>query len=255
MPFLLPRSLPRPCPRCHPGGFVAPTPIQAGAIPPSCKVDLLGAAQTGSGKRRLQTALAAAAAAQRHRRPAPGAPPVAVPTANWLRRWAKLQPGTAPAANRSRSPSCLAAYPSTRRCWACAVAGADIVVATPGRLLDLVDHNALRLSAVAHLVLDEADRLLDLGFAENCSACWRCCPPGGKTTCFSRPPFPLQCRRWPMAFFRTRAGRGAPPRQRALPSNNAPLRWMSSRRTRLLRHLVKEHDVARAGVCGHAVRG
>ena len=40
------------------------------------------------------------------------------------------------------------------------------MVATPGRLLDLVDHNALRLAAVETLVLDEADRLLDLGFAE-----------------------------------------------------------------------------------------
>src|ERR1700730_554897 len=44
--------------------------------------------------------------------------------------------------------------------------GADIVVATPGRLLDLVDHNALRLAPTAALVLDEADRLLDLGFAD-----------------------------------------------------------------------------------------
>lgn len=44
--------------------------------------------------------------------------------------------------------------------------GADIVVATPGRLLDLVDHNALQLDNVAHLVLDEVDRLLDLGFME-----------------------------------------------------------------------------------------
>ena len=44
--------------------------------------------------------------------------------------------------------------------------GADIVVATPGRLLDLVDHNALHLDNVAHLVLDEVDRLLDLGFTE-----------------------------------------------------------------------------------------
>jgi ATP-dependent RNA helicase RhlE len=44
--------------------------------------------------------------------------------------------------------------------------GADVIVATPGRLLDLVDHNAVSLSAVSTLVLDEADRLLDLGFAD-----------------------------------------------------------------------------------------
>jgi ATP-dependent RNA helicase RhlE len=44
--------------------------------------------------------------------------------------------------------------------------GTDIVVATPGRLLDLIDHNALALSGVQMLVLDEADRLLDLGFSD-----------------------------------------------------------------------------------------
>ncbi len=44
--------------------------------------------------------------------------------------------------------------------------GADVIVATPGRLLDLIDHNAVSLSAVESLVLDEADRLFDLGFAD-----------------------------------------------------------------------------------------
>jgi len=44
--------------------------------------------------------------------------------------------------------------------------GADIVVATPGRLLDLVEKNALRLSFVEVLVVDEADRLLSLGFGD-----------------------------------------------------------------------------------------
>lgn len=44
--------------------------------------------------------------------------------------------------------------------------GADVVVSTPGRLLDVVAHHALRLDHVATLVLDEADRLLDLGFAD-----------------------------------------------------------------------------------------
>jgi superfamily II DNA/RNA helicase len=44
--------------------------------------------------------------------------------------------------------------------------GTHVLVATPGRLLDLLAHNALALSAVQTLVLDEADRLLDLGFAD-----------------------------------------------------------------------------------------
>jgi ATP-dependent RNA helicase RhlE len=44
--------------------------------------------------------------------------------------------------------------------------GADVVVATPGRLIDLIDHNALSLAHVKTLVLDEADKLLDMGFAD-----------------------------------------------------------------------------------------
>ncbi|MBE0504970.1 MAG: DEAD/DEAH box helicase [Desulfuromonadales bacterium] len=47
-----------------------------------------------------------------------------------------------------------------------AVNGVDLLIATPGRLLDLVGKNALQLTAVETLVLDEADRLLDLGFSE-----------------------------------------------------------------------------------------
>ncbi len=44
--------------------------------------------------------------------------------------------------------------------------GADIVVATPGRLLDLIRHNAVTIAHIKALVLDEADRLLELGFAD-----------------------------------------------------------------------------------------
>jgi superfamily II DNA/RNA helicase len=44
--------------------------------------------------------------------------------------------------------------------------GTDILIATPGRLIDLIKHNALKLSGVQTLVLDEADKLLELGFQE-----------------------------------------------------------------------------------------
>lgn len=44
--------------------------------------------------------------------------------------------------------------------------GADFIIATPGRLLDVIGHNALDLSTIGALVLDEADRLLDTGFQD-----------------------------------------------------------------------------------------
>jgi ATP-dependent RNA helicase RhlE len=63
--------------------------------------------------------------------------------------------------------------------------GADIVVATPGRLLDLVGHNALRLQDVQQLVLDEADRLLDLGFADELQRVLALLPAQRQTLLFS----------------------------------------------------------------------
>jgi len=44
--------------------------------------------------------------------------------------------------------------------------GTDILIATPGRLIDLIEHNALKISGIQTLVLDEADKLLELGFQE-----------------------------------------------------------------------------------------
>jgi superfamily II DNA/RNA helicase len=63
--------------------------------------------------------------------------------------------------------------------------GAHLVVATPGRLLDLLDHNALRLSDLGCLVLDEADRLLDLGFADELGRLLAAVPVNRQTLLFT----------------------------------------------------------------------
>lgn len=66
-----------------------------------------------------------------------------------------------------------------------AVYGADIVVATPGRLLDLLAQNAMRLSDVEILVLDEADKMLELGFADEMNQLFDQLPKKRQTILFS----------------------------------------------------------------------
>jgi ATP-dependent RNA helicase RhlE len=63
--------------------------------------------------------------------------------------------------------------------------GSDILVATPGRLLDLISSNAIKLDRVKTLVLDEADRMLSLGFTEELSALLALMPTKKQTLLFS----------------------------------------------------------------------
>ncbi|MCL1141578.1 DEAD/DEAH box helicase [Shewanella gaetbuli] len=63
--------------------------------------------------------------------------------------------------------------------------GADIVVATPGRLLDLISSNALTLNQLSHLVLDEADRMLSLGFTDELKQILALMPKQKQTLLFS----------------------------------------------------------------------
>ncbi len=64
-------------------------------------------------------------------------------------------------------------------------AGVDVVVATPGRLLDLLKQREISLANVAYLVLDEVDRMFDMGFIEDVSAIIRACPRKRQTLFFS----------------------------------------------------------------------
>ncbi|MDY0012949.1 MAG: DEAD/DEAH box helicase [Rhodocyclaceae bacterium] len=147
-------------------GYTTPTPIQAQAIPLVIQGgDLLAAAQTGTGKTAgftlpLLHRLAAADAP----RPAPGRPRVLilVPTrelaaqvAESVDTYGKHLPFTSlvmfggvninPQISALKKP-------------------VDILIATPGRLLDHIGQKTLNLSAIEVLVLDEADRMLDMGF-------------------------------------------------------------------------------------------
>jgi ATP-dependent RNA helicase RhlE len=63
--------------------------------------------------------------------------------------------------------------------------GIEILIATPGRLLDLIDHNALSISGIRHLVIDEADKMFQLGFGEEMNKLFALMPVAKQTTLFS----------------------------------------------------------------------
>ena len=145
----------------------SPTPIQQGAIAPALAGrDVLGSAQTGSGKtlafalpllQRLQPNIS------RVRQPQAL---VLVPTRELAAQVGEVIQALAQTLPQRVKVSVFFGGVSINPQMMGLRGGTDVVVATPGRLLDLVSHNALKLDAIALLVLDEADRMLDLGFAD-----------------------------------------------------------------------------------------
>ena len=148
--------------------YRVPTPIQAAAIPAVLQGrDVLASAQTGSGK----TAAFALPLLQQLER-APRSTPrrtralVLVPTRELAAQVAEVIHALARHLPQPIKLACVFGGVSINPQMMALRGGADVVVATPGRLLDLVDHNALGLAGASLLVLDEADRLLDAGFAD-----------------------------------------------------------------------------------------
>jgi ATP-dependent RNA helicase RhlE len=141
-------------------GYTAPTPIQEAAIPAIIKGrDVVGCAQTGTGKTAAFTLPAIQRVRAGSRRPTVL---IVTPT----RELAAQIEGVAKQAARHTQHRVAVVYggvgygpqaSALRR-------GVDILVATPGRLLDLCQQGDCNLSHVEVLVLDEADRMLDMGF-------------------------------------------------------------------------------------------
>ncbi|WP_294286167.1 DEAD/DEAH box helicase [uncultured Chryseobacterium sp.] len=63
--------------------------------------------------------------------------------------------------------------------------GVEVLIATPGRLLDLIDHNAVSISGIRHLIIDEADKMFQLGFGEELDKLFAMMPVAKQTTLFS----------------------------------------------------------------------
>jgi superfamily II DNA/RNA helicase len=118
--------------------------------------------------------------------------------------------------------------------------GADVVVATPGRLLDLVQKNALSLGEVQALVLDEADRLLSMGFGEELGRVLELLPRERQTLLLSAT-FPPAVEALTSNLLRdpTRFRIKAEPRETPLIAQRA-IEVDVGKRTQLLRHLLQE---------------
>jgi len=172
-------------------GFTVPTPIQTEAIPAVLRgADVWASAQTGSGK----TAAFALPALQRHQDLALAQRPgstrrvhtlVIAPTRELAAQVGEVLRSLGQPLAQPPKVAVVFGGVSINPQMMALRGGADIVVATPGRLLDLVAHNALKLANVQLLVLDEADRLLDLGFADELNRVLALLPQERQTLFFS----------------------------------------------------------------------
>ncbi|MBN8817743.1 MAG: DEAD/DEAH box helicase [Sphingomonas sp.] len=146
-------------------GYADPTPIQQQAIPALMQGrDLLGIAQTGTGKTAAFSlpSLHRLAANPQPRKPASCRMLVLSPTRELAAQIAENMRGYAKYLSLNVQVI-FGGVPVGKQARAL-VPGTDILVATPGRLLDLIDQRALTLRNVEIFVLDEADQMMDLGF-------------------------------------------------------------------------------------------
>lgn len=227
-------------------GFDTPTPIQQQAIPVILQGrDVLATAQTGSGKTAafalpLLQRLLTVAPADGHRPMARGIRIlIVVPTRELVSQVSEVLHSLAQTLPRKLRLVGAAGGVSINPQMMALRGGADVLVATPGRLLDLVDHNAIQLGAVGQLVLDEADRLLDLGFSEELGRILSLLPPHRQNLFFSAT-FPSAVQALAQRLLHEPVRLAVTPAE-PLPSliTQRAILVDAAQRTQLLRHLVR----------------
>ncbi len=146
---------------CKSLGYTEPTPIQRQAIPVVLEGrDLIGCAETGTGKTAAFLLPIIQRISERH---LPGVRVLVLAPTRELALQIQKNYVELNGAKNNRSVTLIGGA-NMRTQIADLRRGASVVIATPGRLLDLTERGALRLSTVEVLVLDEADRMLDMGF-------------------------------------------------------------------------------------------
>ncbi|MET9949061.1 DEAD/DEAH box helicase, partial [Streptomyces sp. NPDC006341] len=165
-------------------GVTEPFPIQAATLPNSLVGrDLLGRGRTGSGKTlAFGLALLARTAGRRAEPKAPLAL-VLVPTRELAQQVTDALTPYATAVNL-RIATVVGGMSINRQSGALR-RGSEVLVATPGRLKDLIDRGDADLSQVAITVLDEADQMTDMGFMPQVTALLKQVQPGGQRMLFS----------------------------------------------------------------------
>ena len=158
-------------------GYTAMTPIQAASLPLALAGrDLIAQARTGSGK---TAAFALALLARLNPRHFGVQALVLCPTRELADQVAQEVRRLARAEDNIKLVTLCGGVP-LRGQTASLAHGAHVVVGTPGRVLDHLGRETLVLDALATLVLDEADRMLEMGFAEDIAAITQRCPPPGR---------------------------------------------------------------------------
>ncbi|KQP21969.1 DEAD/DEAH box helicase [Pseudorhodoferax sp. Leaf267] len=222
-------------------GYAAPTPIQAEAIPVVLRgQDLRAGAHTGSGKTAayLLPLLQRWHTTPRHRSQRRLHTLVLVPTRELAAQVAdSLHALAAQLPERPKVVRAIGGLSVNPQMLALR-GGADFVIGTPGRVLDLAERNALKLGDLAVLVLDEADRLLDLGFADELNRVLALLPSERQTLFFSAT-FPPAAKALADSLLRDAASIEVAALPASVPDiTQRAIAVDQARRTQLLRHLI-----------------
>jgi ATP-dependent RNA helicase RhlE len=234
--------------------YGTPTPVQAQVIPHViAKRDVLACAQTGTGKTAAFVLPILELLSRTERTPGPIRTLVLTPTRELAAqiaerisvyghhvgaRYTVIYGGV----NQRRQETALRARP-------------ELLVATPGRLLDLMQQGFVRLDGVTHLVLDEADRMLDMGFIHDVRRICSQLPKVRQTLLFSAT-MPKDIEQLAQSLLVDPVRVAVTPVSSTAPSIEEAVVFVhKGQKTALLAHLLKDDAIARAIVFTRTKRG